>query len=76
MKKFLFYLEALDEAVHFMESEDRQDLLPAFVRAAVSKDRFRGENLFDLVPEFAVLRDRIPLPASPSMDSSPAHPGL
>lgn len=60
MHRFMFYLEAMDEAVHFMESEDRQDLLPQFLRAALSKDRFRDESLFDLLPEFEVLKDWLP----------------
>lgn len=60
MHRFLFYLEAMDEAVHFMESEDRQDLLPEFLRSALSKDRFRGENMFELLPEFEVLKKWLP----------------
>lgn len=57
MKRYLFYLTLVDEAIHFMESEDRQSLLPAFFRAAFSKDRLRGESLFGVLPELRPLRN-------------------
>ena len=57
MKRYLFYLTLVDEAIHFMESEDRQSLLPAFFRAAFSKDRLRGESLFRVLPELRPLRN-------------------
>lgn len=56
LRQSLFYLEAINEIIAFMEAEDRQDLLPQFLRAATSKDRFRGEDLFSVLPEFEVLR--------------------
>lgn len=55
-------LNSLDDIIHFMESEDHQALLPTFLRVALSKDRYREENLFKVLPEFEVLRRYAPQP--------------
>jgi hypothetical protein len=56
MKRYRFYLDLVDEAIEFMESEDRQELIPSFLRAASSKDTLRNEKLFEVIPEFNVLK--------------------
>lgn len=57
MKRYRFYLDLVDEAIEFMESEDRRQLIPSFMRAASSKDALRNENLFEVIPEFNILKN-------------------
>lgn len=72
MRKFLCYLNSVDEAIHFMEMEDRQNLLPEFLRAALSKDKFRKENLFSLLPEFELLRKNQSFQREQTSSASPS----
>ena len=48
-------LNWINDAIQFMNSEDQQYRLKDFFRAAHSKDRFRSENLFQVLPEFKPL---------------------
>jgi organic radical activating enzyme len=46
-------LNSVADALHFLDAEDMSERLPQFVRSCVSKDRVRGQNLIQHVPEYA-----------------------
>jgi sulfatase maturation enzyme AslB (radical SAM superfamily) len=48
-------LAAIDGIIQHMMSADRTDLLPEFRRWSLHQDRFRGQNLLDVIPELAPL---------------------
>jgi len=50
-------LAAIDGVIQHMFSADRSDLLPEFRRWSLHQDRFRGQNLLEVIPELAPLFD-------------------
>ena len=53
------YLDSIDSVIHFMNAEDRQDLLPKFFQTAISIDQQRGQNLFTRVPELQEVYNQV-----------------